>query len=190
VQPASKVLIIGGAGGVGSIAVQLRVLPARMLWRSPDQLKSAAYQQCGASACFDLAQTNLQEIIDTHTGGSGFDVIFDTVGGPALDAAFQMIKPAGDVVTVVGAATHNLAPLYLRGANLHTVLVLIPIMFGQDMAQQGKILASIAQLADTGRLRPRLDTEHFSLERAAEAHAKFESGHAKGKIVVDVASRS
>jgi NADPH2:quinone reductase len=68
----------------------------------------------GASACFDLAQTNLQEIIDTHTGGSGFDVIFDTVGGPALDAAFQMIKPAGDVVTVVGAAT-NLAPLYLRG---------------------------------------------------------------------------
>jgi hypothetical protein len=54
-------------------------------------------------------------------------------------------------------------------------------MFGQDMAQQGKILASIAQLADTGRLRPRLDTEHFSLERAAEAHAKFESGHAKEK---------
>ncbi|GAB3244721.1 zinc-dependent alcohol dehydrogenase family protein [Chitinimonas naiadis] len=187
VQPTSKVLIIGAAGGVGSIAVQLASAAGAYVVAITRSAESAAYaQQCGANACVDLTQTSPQALMDAHTGGQGFDVIFDTVGGASLDAAFQMIKPAGDVVTIVGAATHNLAPLYLRGANLHTVLVLIPIMFGHDKAGQGKILTSIAQLADAGRVRPRLDTARFTLERAAEAHARFESGKAQGKVVVDV----
>ncbi|WP_175108125.1 zinc-binding dehydrogenase [Pararobbsia alpina] len=118
--------------------------------------------------------------------GGGFDVIFDTVGGSLLDAASQMIRPAGDVITVVGAATHNLAPLYLRGANLHTVLVLIPIMFGQDREAQGLNLDAIRRLVDDGQIKPLLDPQRFSLAQVADAHHKLEPGQAAGKLVIDV----
>jgi NADPH2:quinone reductase len=187
ITPASKVLITGGGGGVGYIAVQLASLAGAdvvAVTRSPE---SAAFAfAAGAGACLDLAETTPQDIVDAHTGGKGFDVIFDTVGGEALDAAFKMIRPSGDVVTIVGAATHMLAPLYLKGANLHMVLVLTPIMFGTEKEKQGEILRRIARLADNGVLTPRLDPQHFALADAADAHRKFEAGEAKGKLIIDI----
>ena len=109
-----------------------------------------------------------------------------TGGGPALDVAFQMIKPAGDVVTVVGAASHNLGPLYLKGANLHMVLVLHPIMRGLGVERHGEILEMITAMVESGNLTPRLDSERFTLAETAAAHEKYESGRAKGKIVIDI----
>jgi NADPH2:quinone reductase len=187
--PGSKVLVTGGAGGVGYMAVQLASMAGAdvvAVTRTPES--TALALAAGARACFDLAQVAPQDVVDRHTGGKGFDVIFDTVGGEALDAAFRMIRPSGDVVTVVGAATHGLAPLYLKGANLHMVLVLTPIMFGLDKEKQGEILERIAHLADIGKLAPRLDPQRFALAETADAHRKFEAGEAKGKIVIDVAS--
>uniref|UniRef100_A0A182SQR8 HTH lysR-type domain-containing protein n=1 Tax=Anopheles maculatus TaxID=74869 RepID=A0A182SQR8_9DIPT len=97
-----------------------------------------------------------------------------------------MIRPGGDVVTVVGAASHNLAPLYLRGANLHTVLVLMPIVYGRDKEKQGEILDQIRLLADQGKIIPLLDPQRFTLETVADAHRKLEAGQAFGKLVIDV----
>jgi NADPH2:quinone reductase len=188
--PTSRVLITGGAGGVGYMAVQLASMAGAdvvAVTRSPES--TALALEAGAKACIDLAQTTPEEVVRIYTNGKGFDVIFDTVGGEALDAAFKMIRPSGDVVTVVGAATHGLAPLYLKGANLHMVLVLTPIMFGIDKDSQGEILERIAQLADCGRLTPRLDPQHFALAEAADAHRKFEAGEANGKIIIDVTTQ-
>ncbi|MGV8939881.1 MAG: zinc-binding dehydrogenase [Allorhizobium sp.] len=114
-------------------------------------------------------------------------VILNTVGGELLDADFKMTRPSGDVITVVGAASHMLAPLYLKGANLHMVLVLTSIMCGLDKDIQGEILERIAHLAEHGKLQQRLDPKRFALAEAPEAHRKFEAGKAKGKIVIDVA---
>ena len=187
ITPASRVLITGGAGGVGSPAVQLAHAAGAhvvAVTRSAESAEAAIF--AGARACVDLAVTTAQEIVEDHTDGQGFDVIFDTVGGATLDAAFQMIKPTGDVVTVVGAASHNLAPLYLKGANLHMVLVLVPIMFGTARPQQGEILEKIALLVEEGKLTPRIDPQRFALEDAADAHRKLEAGDAKGKLIIDV----
>ncbi|MCD9006460.1 zinc-binding dehydrogenase [Luteimonas sp. XNQY3] len=187
IRPASRVLIVGGAGGVGTMAVQLAgAAGAHVVAATRSAESSALALAAGARACIDLSDTSPAQVVQAHTQGQGFDVIFDTVGGPALDAAFQMIRPGGDVVTVVGAASHNLAPLYLKGANLHTLLVLIPIMFGTDTTRQGQILETIATMVEDGKLKPRLDPERFTLSRVADAHRKLESGQAKGKIVVDV----
>ncbi|WP_426024109.1 zinc-dependent alcohol dehydrogenase family protein [Brevundimonas sp. PWP3-1b1] len=187
ITPASRVLITGGAGGVGYPAVQLAYAAGAHVVAMTRSAESAeAAMLAGAQACVDLADTNPQDIVAKHTDGQGFDLIFDTVGGATLDAAFQMVKPTGDVVTVVGAASHNLAPLYLKGANLHMVLVLVPIMFGTARPQQGEILEKIARLVEAGKLMPRLDPQRFGLEEAADAHRKLEAGEAKGKLIIDL----
>ncbi len=187
--PATRVLITGGAGGVGYMAVQLaNIAGAKVIAATRSAESSMLAIEAGATACVDLSQTSPQDVIDNYTDGKGFDVIFDTVGGEALDSAFKMVRPSGDIVTVVGAASHNLAPLYLKGANLHMVLVLTPIMFGMNKEKQGEILERIAQLAEAGKLKPRLDPQRFALSQTADAHHKYEAGQAKGKIVIDVAS--
>jgi NADPH2:quinone reductase len=187
ITPTTRVLITGGAGGVGYMAVQLaHAAGADVIAVTRSAQSAEAAIAAGARACVDLTQATPQEIVDNHTGGHGFDVIFDTVGGAALDAAFQMVKPTGDIVTVVGAASHNLAPLYLKGANLHMVLVLAPIMFGLARPQQGRILERIAQLVEDGKLTPRLDPQRFVLTETADAHRKLEAGEAKGKLIIEL----
>lgn len=89
-------------------------------------------------------------------------------------------------MTVVGAASHNLAPLYLKGANLHMVLVLVPIMFGTARPQQGEMLERIARLVEHRKLTPRLDPQLFGLEETADAHCKLEAGEAKGKLIIEL----
>lgn len=188
VKPTSKVLITGGAGGVGYMAVQMAsAAGAHVVAVTRSTESTALALSAGARSCVDLTQTSPQTVIDDFTGGNGFDVIFDTVGGTALDAAFQMVRPAGDVITVVGAATHNLASLYLKGANLHTVLVLNSIVFGIEKQRHAEILEIVARMAEDGKLKPRLDPERFSLLQAPDAHRKFEAGEARGKIVIEVA---
>ena len=187
IKPMSRVLITGGAGGVGYPAIQLaQAAGAHVVAVTRTAESAEAARSAGARACVDLATTTAQEIVQNHTDGHGFDVIFDTVGGPALEAAFQMIKPTGDVVTVVGAASYNLAPLYLKGANLHMVLVLAPILFGMARPRQGEILERIARLVEDGKLTPRIDPQTFTLEEAADAHRKLEAGEAKGKLVIEL----
>ncbi|MDQ0395778.1 zinc-binding dehydrogenase [Labrys monachus] len=191
VTPASKVFISGGAGGVGYMAVQMAAAAGAYVVAGTRSEESAALALgAGACASVDLSVETAADVIGKHTGGRGFDVIFDTVGGAALDAAFQMVRPTGDVVTVVGAASHNLAPLYLRGGNLHMVLVLLPIMKGIGIERHGEILEIVAAMAEEGRLKPRLDPERFTLAQAADAHRKYEAGAAKGKLVIDVAQQA
>ncbi len=185
--PGARVLILGGAGGVGHIAVQLAsAAGAHVVATTRTEESARVAKAAGASSCVDLSQTTPADVVAAHTGNAGFDVIFDTVGGASLDAAFQMVRPGGDVVTVVGAASHNLAPLYLRGANLSTVLVLLPIMYGVQCESQGEILQKIAHLVDAGALRARLDPQQFTLTQVAEAHRKFEAGQHAGKLVIEV----
>lgn len=189
ITPTSRVLITGGAGGVGYMAVQLAAAAGAhvvAVTRSEESTRLAL--AAGARACIDLSESSPQDVVAGHTNGEGFDLIFDTVGGATLDAAFQMVRPTGDVVTVVGAASHNLAPLYLKGANLHMLLVLAPIMFGTGRERQGRILENIARMIDDGKLVSRLDPQRFTLSQAADAHRKFEAGEAKGKLVIEVSA--
>ncbi len=188
ITPSTTLLVQGGTGGVGHIAVQLAKAAGATVFATVRDAESAAVaRQLGADVAIISGTATPQEIVAQLTDGKGFDVIFDTVGGAALDAAFQMIRPTGDVITIVGAAQHHLAPLYLRGANLHTVLVLVPIMFGIDMQQQGEILDQIRALVDAGKLKPILDPRRFDLHNVAEAHRVLEAGESSGKLVIDIA---
>jgi NADPH2:quinone reductase len=187
INKSTRVLIQGGTGGVGHVAVQLAKAAGAQVFATVANEESAVLaRKFGAEVALVSSAITPAEIVAKYTDGVGFDVIFDTVGGPALDAAFTMIRPTGDVVTIVGAATHSLAPLYLRGANLHTVLVLVPIMFGCDSERQGLILDQLRQLADQGALVPMLDPKTYTLATAADAHRAIEAGQAAGKLIIDI----
>ena len=112
-------------------------------------------------------------------------MIYDTVGGPTIDASFIAVKRyTGQVISCLGWSTHSLAPLSFRSATYSGVFTLYPLLTGMNQAHHGQILREAAELADAGKLKPLLNDQHFSTADIAAAHALVESG-ALGKVVVD-----
>jgi NADPH:quinone reductase len=125
-------------------------------------------------------------IVAAYTAGRGFDVVYDTVGGPVLDASFNAVARFGHVVSALGWGTHALAPLSFRAASYSGVFTLLPMLTGEGREHHGEILREATKLAEAGKIVPRLDPRHFSLETVDQAHAAIETGTAAGKIVVDL----
>jgi NADPH:quinone reductase len=184
VRGGQSVLVHGGAGGVGHIAVQLaRALDAEVF--ATGSLKDKPYiEQLGAT--FIDREMPVDEYVAACTSGQGFDLIYDTVGGAVLDVSFNAVTRFGHVVSALGWGTHALAPLSFRAASYSGVFTLLPLLTGQGRAHHGEILHEATKLIEAGKIVPRLDPRHFSLEMIEQAHAAIESGIAAGKIVVDV----
>jgi NADPH:quinone reductase len=124
---------------------------------------------------------------ERHTGGDGFDVIFDTVGGATLDPAFESVRlHTGQVVSILGWGLHDLAPLSFHGASYCGVFTLLPLLTGHGREHHGDILRQITAVAEEGHLTPVVDPRAFTLDTVAAAHRAVEDGTARGKIVVDV----
>lgn len=185
VQAGQTVLIHGGAGGVGHVAVQLaRARGAKVL--ATVSAKSLDYiKQLGATP-IDHEKSTVEQYVAEHTGGKGFDIVYDNVGGATLDASFNAIKRFGHVVSALGWGAHALAPLSFRGGSYSGVFTLLPLLTGEGRAHHGEIMREATRLAEAGQLRPRLDPRRFDLAGIADAHAAIEDRSAQGKIVVDI----
>ena len=185
VRAGQTVLIHGGAGGVGHVAVQLaRARGAKVF--ATGSAKSLDYiKQLGATP-IDYDKATVEQYVAEHTGGKGFDIVYDNVGGTTLDASFNAIKRFGHVVSALGWGTHALAPLSFRGGSYSGVFTLLPLLTGEGRAHHGEIMREATRLAEAGQLRPRLDPRRFDLAGVADAHAAIEDRSAQGKIVVDI----
>ncbi|HTJ26875.1 MAG TPA: zinc-dependent alcohol dehydrogenase family protein [Candidatus Limnocylindria bacterium] len=180
----TSVLVHGGAGGVGSMAVQLARARGAAVFATdrPDRLETIA--ALGATP-IDYTTTAVEDYVATHTAGEGFDVVYDTIGGPSLDAAFTAVRAyEGRVVSSLGFGTHALAPLSFRAATYSGVYTLLPMLTGKGRARHGAILREAAKLVENGLLRPLLDERSFTLETVGEAYAALEAGTLHGKAVV------
>ncbi|MGA0609264.1 zinc-dependent alcohol dehydrogenase family protein [Caldimonas sp. KR1-144] len=181
-----RVLVHGGAGGVGHVAVQLAVALGAQVFATVRPEQAELVRGFGATP-IDHTSTSVEAYVQQHTGAQGFDVIYDTVGGPVLDASFAAARPyVGHVVSCLGWGTHALAPLSFRSATYSGVFTLLPMLTGQGRANHGRILEAVAELVDAGRLRPLLDERRFSFDAALQAHQRVESGQARGKVVVEL----
>ncbi len=186
VHAGQKVLVHAGAGGVGHVAVQIARARGAGVFATGSAGKLETIERLGATP-IDYTTTPVEEYVAQHTGGEGFDVILDTIGGTTLDASFPAVRTyTGHVVSVLGWGAHDLTPLSLRGATYSGVFTLAPMLTGRGRVHHGEILRDVAALVDTGALRPVLDPRRFTLETAADAHAAMGSGTAAGKVVVDV----
>jgi NADPH2:quinone reductase len=180
------VLVHGGAGGVGHVAVQLALARGATVFATGTGASLETIRELGAQP-IDYRATPVADYVTSATGGEGFDVIFDAVGGATLDASFTAVRTyTGHVVSILGWGTHSLAPLSFRGATYSGVFTLLPLLTGRGRAHHGEILAEAAALAEAGLLTPIVDPAKYDLETAADAHRAVETGAAQGKVVVRV----
>jgi NADPH2:quinone reductase len=185
IQAGDRVLVLGAGGGVGHMAVQIALAKGAVVFGVDGARKDNYITSLGATA-IDYAAETVEAYVERLTGGKGFDVVYDTIGGPSLDAAFKAVKRFGHVVTSLGWGTHSLAPLSFKAASYSGVFTLIPLLTGEGSAHHGEIMREATKLADSGRLVPRLDCAVFSLETIQAAHERLEAGAAEGKLVIDI----
>ncbi len=179
------VLVQGGAGGVGHMAVQIARAFGAEVFATGSPSSRAAIERLGAR--FVDRSEQVADQVQRLTDGRGFDLVYDTVGGAVLDASFASVRRFGHVVSCLGWGTHALAPLSFRAATYSGVFTLLPLLTGEGRAHHGEILAEAARLADTGQLVPTLDPRRYTLATADDALRAIEQGTARGKLVVDIA---
>lgn len=186
ISAGQNVLVHGGAGGVGHIAVQIaKHFGANVSATGGEDKQLALIESFGATA-INFKTQSVDDYVAAQTQGVGFDLVFDSVGGPNLTNSFNAAKLNGQVATTVSLLELDLTPAHFKGLSLHVVFMLIPMLHNVQRQVHGDILAALAKMADVGALRPVLDDHTFTLEQVGEAHARLASGQAMGKVVVSV----
>jgi len=185
-EAGQTVLVHGGAGGVGHLAVQLaKHMGADVYTTITGDVQSGIVENYGATA-IDFKIEQVAEYVARHTNGAGFDVIFDTVGGENLPNSFAAAALNGNISTTVSLLELDLTPVHFRGLSLHVIFMLIPMLHDHKREVHGATLAKLAELVDSGVLKPLLDEQQFELAQVGDAYARLTSGQAIGKVVVDV----
>jgi NADPH2:quinone reductase len=182
-----RLLIHGGVGGVGHIAVQLAKwakthVSTTVLSENDFNLAKSL----GADEVIDVSQESPLQYVQRLTQGEGFEVVLDTVGGKNLDRSLDVAAINGKVVTTAARSTHDLSPMHNKSLTLSVVFMLLPLITHHGREHHGEILKKLAEIVDQGHLKPLVDPTRFTLETVSEAHAWLESGKAKGKVVVMV----
>lgn len=184
-----NVLVFAGTGGVGHVAVQLaKASGAHVVATASSDDKAALARSLGADAVVDHRKSEPADWAAEHTGGRGFDIVYDTVGNDNLERAFAAARLNGQVISIVTQKPIDLTPMHVKGLTLHVVFMLIPMLHGIGRPRHGAILREAASLVAHGKLRPVLDPGRFTLDQAADAHRHLESGAAVGKVVIDIAA--
>ena len=185
VQPGQRVLVYGGTGGVGHIAIQLaKWRGAKVFATTSSPKKAEIAKQLGADEVIDYRHQSAEDYVQQYTHDQGFDIVFDTVGNDNLQCAFQATKINGQVVSILALSAQDLVPMHIRGLSLHIVYMLLPMLTGINRAYHREILTKLATLVDSQQIRPLID-QVFAISDIAQAHRYAESGQAIGKVVVE-----
>lgn len=124
--------------------------------------------------CVDYGQEDPAAVALRETGGAGVDAVFATVGGDTIARSIPATRPGGRLATILGV-TGDLSGLYPRNQTLHGVF----------LTREGRRLRELAALVEQGKLRPLVDAV-LPLAQVGEAHRRLDSGHGRGKIVLEV----
>jgi NADPH2:quinone reductase len=186
VRSGQKVLVHGGAGGVGHMAIQIAQARGAEVFATGSAHSQATIAGFAATA-IDYRTSTVEQYMAEHTGGEGFDIVYDTVGGATLDASFAAVKVySGHVLSCLGWGEHSLAPLSFRGASYSGVFTLLPLLTGKGRLHHGEILEQATRMAEAGQLRVLLDEQQFGLAEVNQAYARVSQNEARGKVVVDI----
>ena len=186
VKSEQKVLIHGGAGGVGHIAIQLAKLEGAEVATtisSPD--KERLVRNLGADYPIFYRQTDFVDASLNWTQGQGVDLVFDTVGSKTFYDSCKAVRVYGDLVTILepNPDLGSLKVARTRNLRISLVLMLTPSLLGLSESQQHQteILKQCATWIDEGKLKIHL-SQTFPLKQAAAAHAALEAGSITCKI--------
>ncbi|WP_435652709.1 zinc-dependent alcohol dehydrogenase family protein [Pseudomonas putida] len=188
VRSGQRVLIHGGAGGVGQVAVQLAKARGAEVYATGSVGNLDFIRALGATA-IDYQTQRVEAYVEQFTAGEGFDIVYDTVGGSTLDASFKAVKPyTGHVLSCLGWGQHSLAPLSFKSATYSGVFTLAPLLTGKGREHHGSILREAAVLANAGQLAIRVDPQQFALDEVNDAFRQVAEGRGRGKTVIQLVS--
>lgn len=180
------VLVYGGSGGVGHIGVQIAsAAGAHVVATGSTEEKREVAEELGADATVDYTEQSVEEYVEAHTDGEGFDVVFDPIGDDHLQTAFEAVRPYGRVVTTESSSTQDVSAMHLNALSLDVVLVILPILRDAWHDRLGHELREIAGMVDDGDLEPLVDEQRHGFSESEEAHRRLEEGDALGKIVLE-----
>ena len=186
IKEGQRVLIHAGAGGVGHFALQLaKAIGAETHTTISNVEKADIAKDLGADEVINYNQIEVKKYVENYTGGQGYDLVFDTVGGRCLDQSFLATKENGTVVSIAARSEHDLTPVHTKSLSLHVVFMLLPILHNENRESHGRILSKITALVENLKIRPLLHEQKFSFEEVGKAHTCWESGSAIGKIVLE-----
>lgn len=181
-----KVLVHGGSGGVGHVALQLaKHFGADVYATGGGAQQLTLIEQLGATG-INYKEESVADYVKKHTQNLGFDIIYDSVGEKNLLNSMQAAALSGAIATTLSMVELDLTLAHIKGLSLHVVFMLIPMIHNIGREQHGKILAEVANIVEAGGLKPVLTERQFTLEQAAEAHDYAASGAGMGKVVVSV----
>jgi len=184
-QKGEHILIHAATGGVGHIAIQLaKSIGATVATTVSGEDKATIAKELGADEIINYREEGVSDYVQRLTGGNGFDVVFDTVGGPNLDKSMEAARASGQVVSIIGMNTHDLTNMHIKGLSLHIVFMLLQMITGNNRSHHQFILSEIAKLVDEGSLKPLIHEQRFTFAEANEAHALFTSNKHLGKILL------
>ncbi|MGW6740078.1 zinc-binding alcohol dehydrogenase family protein [Streptomyces sp. NPDC055025] len=179
-------LALGGAGGVGSIMIQLaKELTALRVLASATRPESQKWvRQLGADGIVDH-----HRLVESagEMAPEGLDYLFSPHSHGNIEAFARIVRPFGHITAIDEPAGLDLLPLKPKSIAWHWELMFTRSMYRtDDMGEQGKLLETVAGLVDAKRIRTTLTTtvDDFSATGMREAHRLVESGRTTGKVVV------
>ncbi|MEN8803659.1 MAG: zinc-binding dehydrogenase [Thiogranum sp.] len=181
------VLVHGGAGGVGHVAIQLAKNAGASVCTTVGSEESTRFTLAlGADKVIDYRHENFADAVLEWTKGRGVDVALDIMGGTVFQDTFRAMAHYGSLITLLDPGT-DIAWKEARNRNLRIgfELMLTPMLEHLPVARahQGDILDHCAALADAGKLTIEV-SQSLPLEQAARAHQHIETGHTRGKLVL------
>lgn len=162
-----RVLIHAGAGGVGSIAVQLAKARGAHVTATASAAKLALVKSLGADEVIDYRSQDFASV------AKDMDVVFDTLGGEVQEKSWSVLKPGGMLVSITDRPSEERAKAEGKRAGY--------VFIDPNAA----ILTELARMVDAGQVRPVIGAE-FGLNDTAKAQELSETGRATGKIVIYV----
>ena len=188
IRSGQKILVHAGAGGLGSTVIQLARHLGAYVATTASGKDAERLRDLGADEVIDYAKTSFAERL------AGYDVVLDSLGGENLERSLTVLRPGGLAISVVGPPDAAFAaqigrpllkPLmallsYPVRARARKLGVRYSFFF---MRPSGAQLKTLAELYDTGKLRPVVD-RIFPFDDTLEALAYVEQGRAKGKVVI------
>lgn len=186
VKKGRKVLVHGGSGGVGHVALQLaKHFGAEVYATGGGEKQLTLIENLGATP-INYKTEAVAEYVAKHTNGVGFDLVFDSVGGANMSNSFEAAALNGQIASTVSLCEIDLSLMHFKGLSLHVVFMLIPMLHNYKREKHGEILSDVARIVEAGGLNPIVDENRYSLEEAGQAHARLESGQAMGKVVIEI----
>jgi alcohol dehydrogenase len=190
-QKGQKILIHAGSGGVGTFAIQLAKLMGAFVATTASNKGYELVKVLGADLIINYRKENFEELL------TGYDAVYDTLGGAVLEKSFQILKPNGQIVSISGVPNATFGKEeqlgWMKTAVLSIVSRKITALEKKSqtryhylfMKPNGAQLKILKEFIEGGHIKPVID-KVYNLKDAGQALHYLEGGSAKGKVVIRI----